>query len=272
MIERYHYVTNDIPVVIPGLKCKLALENEKYVEKSQFSYMYILDEKADCPATLKRSLGHLYETFEVGKKVNHLVVAGDGATVRLLLNLKTEYGESLDWMIPYLGDWHILKNFQEVLMKIFWDAGLKEIAKKTHKQMTLNSLGNCSNFKRTHRFILQVYEAIYMVQFQCFLNHRDSNTQFSSELLLQEIGKVVLTLVYEDEGFQVIPEFLKRQENFCVQYLKPLHEEYNNFVMIFLVNMKHFVFGTSFCSRTVCVTFTYGLRLDQEIGTCAIQH
>ena len=90
----------------------------------------------------------------------------DGATIRLLLNLKREYGETLDWVIPYLGDWHILKNFQEVLMKICWDAGLKDVAKLTHKQSTLSSLGSCSNFKRTHRFILQVYEAIFMLQFQ----------------------------------------------------------------------------------------------------------
>ena len=98
-IERYHFVINDIATAIPSLKCKLGLEKEKYVEKSQFSYMYILDEKADCPATLKLTLGLLYDTFEVGKKVNHLVIAGDGATVRLLLNLKVEL-----WRIFGLDD------------------------------------------------------------------------------------------------------------------------------------------------------------------------
>lgn len=224
--ERYHYILNDIPTVIPGLKCKLSLENEKYVEKSQFSYMYILNEKADCPATLKRSLGLLYDSFGVNKKINHLVIAGDGATVRLLLNLKAEYGESLDWMIPYLGEWHILKNFQEVLMKIFWDAGLKEIAKQTHKQMTLNSLGNCSNFKRTHRFLLQVYEAIFMFQFQCFLDHRDKDTQFSKDHFLQEVGKLVSNIEYEDGNFKGLPDFLLRQEQFFDQYLLPLQNEY----------------------------------------------
>lgn len=47
-------------------------------------------------------------------------------------------------------------------MKIYWEAGLKDFAKESHKNLTLPSFGSCSNFKRTHRFSLQVYEAIFM--------------------------------------------------------------------------------------------------------------
>ena len=101
-------------------------------------------------------LGLLHQSFGVGKQINHLVIAGDGATIKLLLETKFEYGDSLGWVIPYLGDWHVLKNFQEVLMKIYWDAGLKEIAKINHKQGTLQRLQSCGSFKMTHRFLMQV--------------------------------------------------------------------------------------------------------------------
>ena len=32
--------------------------------------------------------------------------------------LKVEYDKELSWLIPLPGDWHILKNYQEVLLKV----------------------------------------------------------------------------------------------------------------------------------------------------------
>jgi hypothetical protein len=35
---------------------------------------------------------------------------GDGKSYDHLIKLKNEYGNSLNWVLPYPGDWHILKN------------------------------------------------------------------------------------------------------------------------------------------------------------------
>lgn len=45
-----------------------------------------------------------------------------------LHTLKIEYGTDLNWLIPLPGDWHILKK-QEVLINIYFEAGLKDAAK-----------------------------------------------------------------------------------------------------------------------------------------------
>ena len=82
-----------------------------------------------------------------------LVMEGDVKLYDILKSLIFEYGEDLSWLIPFPGDFHILVNYQKALMKPYYDAGLKELARAAGYPLT--AIHSCSQFKRTHQFILE---------------------------------------------------------------------------------------------------------------------
>lgn len=147
-------------------------------EKSTVVYLSIVDKHADTVEAMDEVLSKLYIEYKVGTETEHLLVVGDQKTFSRLCELKHAYGRDLDWLIPFLGDWHLLKNYQSVLMNVYYHAGLKELAEAAgFRGETLSSLSKCSNFKRTHRFILQVWEGIYRHMIGCFLSKHPQNTE-----------------------------------------------------------------------------------------------
>ena len=73
-------------------------------------------------------LHDLHDRYISGQKRQQLIVEGDTKVYEILRSLKCEYGEELNWLLPYPGDWHLLKNFQVPPMKAYYDAGLKSLA------------------------------------------------------------------------------------------------------------------------------------------------
>lgn len=61
-----------------------------------------------------------------------------------------------------------------MLFKAYYDAGLKDIAQKCgFKASTLTSVSQCSNWRITHNFIMQVSETIYRCMLVTFMQHRN---------------------------------------------------------------------------------------------------
>ena len=70
----------------------------------------------------------LYKEYIASNGAQHLVIGGDAKTYLRLKELKQQYGSELDWLIPFVGDWHVLYNYQKALMKVYYEAGLKVLA------------------------------------------------------------------------------------------------------------------------------------------------
>lgn len=49
-----------------------------------------------------------------------MILEGDAKVFETIQALKKEYGGDLQRLIPYPGDWHLLKNYQLCFMKPFF--------------------------------------------------------------------------------------------------------------------------------------------------------
>ena len=95
--------------------------------RTEYEYLNVLDQNADSRDTLQDVLAHLYQEFNNGYLRDHLVVTGDAKTYKHLQSLKLDYDQQLSWLIPFPGDFHILMNYQPILSKVYFDAGLKQV-------------------------------------------------------------------------------------------------------------------------------------------------
>jgi hypothetical protein len=156
-------------------------------ETSKVAYLDILSEISDSKETILKVLDKLHEMFIQAQSNEYVILAADAKLYDILQKLRKEYGNCLQWLIPFPGDWHVLVNYQKTLMKVYWDAGLLQMAQASgHRAETLTSLSLAKKFRRTHVFILESFEAIYRTFFESFF----------SDICLATKGKLKLT-VYE---------------------------------------------------------------------------
>ena len=255
-LERYTILKYNLNTSMPSMKCKFAMEAPPQCEKSSFAYIKIYNEKADCISTMTKVLLDLYSTFGVSAKVNHVVVVGDLKTFEYLMKIKAQYKRNSDWMVPWPGDLHILKNYQEVIMKVLWEAGLKEVAKLKHKSLTYQKLASCSNFKRTHRFPLQIYEALYIHKLKAFVNERDSKScPISTEDIFQTICDVVKDLNTVDESFSDVHAFVKKQQHVQKQLISGLESEFHDWSCSMAAKYNTFASGIAFFRKICFIIF-----------------
>ena len=177
-----------LPILIHGVR-----KQTSDSEVGNVVYVDVLSEKADCKATLKKVVGNLHKTFILELKQKWMFVIGDAKVYDLLQAIRLEYDHHLHWLIPLPGDWHILYNYQKVLMKAYGDAGLINLAKTAgYRAETLTSLIKATNFRRTHLFLLQAYEAFYSYFLSLFLS---KSTDLEGATYADQIRNIIIGLI-----------------------------------------------------------------------------
>lgn len=82
----------------------------------------------------------------------------------------------------------MLLNYQKVLMKPYGDAGLVSLAKESgYRAETLKSIKNATNFRRTHLFLLQCFEAHYKYFLFLFLSEVGEAREGRMKIIIDDL-------------------------------------------------------------------------------------
>ena len=181
MVSKQAFSTKDGSVLKEFKEFFAVSENVQKQDPFTIHYMEILDENPDSNDTMKQVPELLLDNISSDYQRKYVILVGDGKTYDHLMQIKHLYGSELQKLLIFPGDWHKLKNYQPVLMKIYYCAGLKELAKGSgYRGETLTSLEKCSNFKRTHHFLLQAWQGMYRQMLHAYMTEQNTLPQLSS--------------------------------------------------------------------------------------------
>ena len=130
--------TSDNPLPFINVQDYFSLTRATHTEKSKVAYLEALDAISDSKDTLLDLLHDLYVKLIVNQNKEYLVIEWDQKLYEVLQSLTFEYGKDLDWVLPIPGDWHMLMNYQIAIMKPYFDARLKDLAKAAGYPVTSN--------------------------------------------------------------------------------------------------------------------------------------
>ena len=147
-------------------------------ECSSIVYYGVMGQKCDSKETVLEVINQLHREFIVTNRKKWVLLEGDQLTYSLIVSLKEDYGNDLRWLIPIPGDWHVLKNLQEVLHKVYFDGGLADLAKSCG--YLPNSVS--TNFDRMHNFIVETWESLYRHFLSLFMSRNSAHSEFLSEI------------------------------------------------------------------------------------------
>lgn len=117
----------------------------------------------------------------------------------------------MEWLFPFPGDFHILKNYQEVILKIFFEPVLKQITLNAgFRGEILTSLKKSTNYKRTQPFLFEEWEALYHHLMESFISDNDS-VHGAIKAIIEDANKRGIDSVYD----RCWPTIQNLKDKFC---------------------------------------------------------
>ena len=196
-----------------------------------------------------------------------MFVVGNAKVYDLLQSIRFEYGNHLTWFIPPPGDWHVLYNYQKVLMKAYGDAGLVTLAKAAgYRAETLTSLIKAKNFRRTHLFLLQTYEAFYNYFLSLYISKSDNNIVDGVHTTQIHVKQIITTLLQQFTNITDAEEEEKCRAEIQLKLTHPSYKSLEGFMTELSKKQDTVKFGTSSLWKIVLLTYHYMYQLDTGIG------
>ena len=142
---------------VPNLRALLAMKLEEIVEKSQIIYLELIPEYADRKDVMLTVINRLENIFIKVPGWKHLVVSADLKAFQMICSIKDDYGEEMDWLLPYLADIHILMSYFAGVLGRHWHTGVETALTEIYKKNTLESIKKVTKISPGHRMLFSCW-------------------------------------------------------------------------------------------------------------------
>jgi hypothetical protein len=163
--------------------------------KDIISYATVKEAKSSSINDIADYLHELKMDLHVGQPgyPSKVVLAGDQQTYSIVKNLLKKYPDTFTWIIPMIGDWHLLKLASECLKSVLWDGGLHQLGIECGHQKDIfqwrdihnlliavheGLLASAVKSKHSSSFIVQDFLSEY-----CYQNDTDQISKFWASML-----------------------------------------------------------------------------------------
>ena len=142
----------------------------------------------------------------------------------------------------------MLKNYQIAIMKPYFDAGLKDLAKAAGYPVA--STQTCGLFKRTHHFLLEAWEALYRALILVFLQETQPGTSppfqeittkllsikdnFNKDTLANMSKETDTALRHDYQEFRSFIQKLAIRDDTCKFWIQFVFQDLSAYVGLFL--------------------------------------
>ena len=118
--------------------------------------------------------------------MTHTIVSGGFKVYKLLCKTKIDYGKEMDWLLPYLGEMHILMNYLAGVLGRHWYAGVKEVMGEMYKNKTLEKIKKSNHYTHTANATMLFLEASVRLFLESFMSSESSSAVHAIKTCLTE--------------------------------------------------------------------------------------
>ena len=124
--------------------------------KDIIAYATVKEAKSSSIHDIACYLQDLKTDLKIGEEgyPSKVVLGGDQQTYSLLKNLMKKYPDTFNWIIPMIGDWHLLKLASECIKSIIWNGGLHHIG------IECGHLKDVHQWRDIHNLLIGLHESL----------------------------------------------------------------------------------------------------------------
>ena len=146
-------------------------------------------------------------------------------------------------------------------MKIYLDAGLKEMIEILHRGVLFKVVSEAKAFDKTHTFLMQCWEAFYRFELQIYFIHHDQFQLAGCNFTVNDASNIISEYINLIQQKEINSSDVKKKLELLECYVQELKTKFSSFFQTVCDANKTWAFWHNFIHVDVFIYIKYFLAL-----------